>query len=267
MFNDADPPPSSKGRLLIGALALLVIAAGVVVFFWRPSLLGLGKGNAPPSSTNAGTNATPVPGASATPDKDQVAVLETTSGRIVFEFLPDIAPLHTVAFQNYFRQGFFDGTIFHRVIPKQAVQGGGPMSKDDYPFDDGMVPETLRRIPGRVFDEGQAHARRGGRGASRRRRRQRDEPVLHRDEDESAVGRQVHDLRPRDRRHGDRRPDGGRAAANGAEAFRPSGRPGPHHEGLPRATRFDQTGKRRAVGRPARRRRTPSRVTNGRHRC
>ena len=147
MFNDADPPPSSKGRLLIGALALLVIAAGVVVFFWRPSLLGLGKGNAPPSSTNAGTNATPVPGASATPDKDQVAVLETTSGRIVFEFLPDIAPLHTVAFQNYFRQGFFDGTIFHRVIPKQAVQGGGPMSKDDYPFDDGMVPETLRRIP------------------------------------------------------------------------------------------------------------------------
>lgn len=147
MFNDADPPPSSRGRLLIGALAILVIAAGVGVFFWRPSLLGLGKGDATPSSTNTGTNAASAAAASSTPDKDQVAVLETTSGRIVFEFLPDIAPLHTVAFQNYFRSGFFDGTIFHRVIPKQAIQGGGPMSKDDYPFDDGMVPETLRRIP------------------------------------------------------------------------------------------------------------------------
>lgn len=147
MFNDADPPPSSRGRLLVGALALLLIAAGVVTVVWRPSLIGLGTGAAPASSTNAGTNAAPNAGASSTPDKDQVAVLETTSGRIVFEFLPDIAPLHTVAFQNYFRSGFFDGTIFHRVIPKQAVQGGGPMSKDDYPFDDGMVPETLRRIP------------------------------------------------------------------------------------------------------------------------
>ncbi len=147
MFNDSAPPPSSKGRLLIGAIAFLVIAAGVVAFVWRPSLLGLGSGTAPTSTSNSGTNASPAPGLSATPDKDQVAVLETTSGRIVFEFLPDIAPLHTVAFQNYFRSGFFDGTIFHRVIPKQAVQGGGPMSKDDYPFDDGMVPETLRRIP------------------------------------------------------------------------------------------------------------------------
>ena len=133
--------------MLIGALALLVIAAGVVAVVWRPSLIGLGKGDAPPSSTNSGTNAAATPAASTTADKTQVAVLETTSGRIVFEFLPDVAPLHTVAFQNYFRSGFFDGTIFHRVIPKQAVQGGGPMSKDDYPFDDGMVPETLRRIP------------------------------------------------------------------------------------------------------------------------
>jgi peptidyl-prolyl cis-trans isomerase A (cyclophilin A) len=133
--------------LFVGALALIVIAAAVVVFFWRPSLIGLGTGGAPVSSTSSGTNAAPNAGVSTTPDKDQVAVLETTSGRIVFEFLPDIAPLHTVAFQNYLRQGFFDGTIFHRVIPKQAVQGGGPMSKDDYPFDDGMVPETLRRIP------------------------------------------------------------------------------------------------------------------------
>lgn len=147
MLNDSAPPASSKGRSIVIALAVAVIAAGVAVVVWRPSLVGLGPGPAPSSATNAATNAAAGAAASTTADKNQVAVLETTSGRIVFEFLPEIAPLHTVAFQNYLRQGFFDGTIFHRVIPKQAVQGGGPMSKDDYPFDDGMVPETLRRIP------------------------------------------------------------------------------------------------------------------------
>lgn len=113
---------------------------------------------APGPNAAPGSNSAAAPVLSSTPDRNQVAVLETTSGRIVFEFLPDIAPLHTVAFQNMFRSGFFDGTIFHRVIPKQAVQGGGPMSKDDYPFDDGMVPETLRRIPAE-FSTKVKHAR------------------------------------------------------------------------------------------------------------
>lgn len=123
-------------------LALLAVASGVAVFEACQT-----PNTAPASNASPGTNAATAPTVSSTPDKNQVAVLETTSGRIVFEFLPDVAPLHTVAFQNMLRSGFFDGTIFHRVIPKQAVQGGGPMSKDDYPFDDGMVPETLRRIP------------------------------------------------------------------------------------------------------------------------
>lgn len=131
--------------MLVGALAFLAIAAGVVFLIWRPSFNGFGTSSVP--ATNSVTNTAPAPIVSKTADKNQVAVLETTSGRIVFEFLPDIAPLHTVAFQNMFRASFFDGTIFHRVIPKQAVQGGGPLSKDEYPFDDGMVPETLRRIP------------------------------------------------------------------------------------------------------------------------
>ncbi len=113
---------------------------------------------APGPNAAPGSNSAAAPVLSSTPDRNQVAVLETTSGKIVFEFLPDIAPLHTVAFQNMFRSGFFDGTIFHRVIPKQAVQGGGPMSKDDYPFDDGMVPETLRRIPAE-FSTKVKHAR------------------------------------------------------------------------------------------------------------
>ncbi len=146
MFNAPDPPPSSKGRTIaVVTGALVVIAAAIAVAVWRPSLVGLGPGDAP--SSPSATNTAKAPAASSTPDKNQVAVLETTAGRVVMEFLPEYAPLHTVAFQNMFRSGFFDGTVFHRVIPKQAVQGGGPNSKDDYPFDDGLVLESQKRIP------------------------------------------------------------------------------------------------------------------------
>lgn len=135
-------------------VVLLVIAIGAALFVWRPSLLGLGSGAAP-SDADGATTSRPAPGAgvappragSNTPDKDQVAVLETTAGRIVIEFLPEYAPRHTVAFQNMFRSNFFNGTVFHRVIPKQAVQGGDPNSKDDNPYDDGLGQETQRRIP------------------------------------------------------------------------------------------------------------------------
>jgi peptidyl-prolyl cis-trans isomerase B (cyclophilin B) len=62
------------------------------------------------------------------------------------EFLPEVAPTHTLVFQNLIRTGFFDRTVFHRILPKRAIQGGGPNSKDDYPYDDGFVLPTQRRI-------------------------------------------------------------------------------------------------------------------------
>jgi peptidyl-prolyl cis-trans isomerase B (cyclophilin B) len=100
----------------------------------------------PPAARNAAPPAPPPP-TSSTPDKDQLAVLETTAGKIVFEFLPEVAPRHTVAFQNMLRAGFFDGTAFHRVIPKRVIQGGDPNSKDENPYDDGLGQEWQRRIP------------------------------------------------------------------------------------------------------------------------
>jgi cyclophilin family peptidyl-prolyl cis-trans isomerase len=126
---------------------LLAIAVGVGLVAWRPALLGLESRTSPTPPGAAGTNTAPPPTLSTTPDRSQVAALETTAGTIVIEFLPEFAPKHTVAFQNMFRTGFFNGTVFHRVIPKQAIQGGDPNSKDDNPYDDGLGQETQRRIP------------------------------------------------------------------------------------------------------------------------
>lgn len=51
--------------------------------------------------------------------------LETSKGAIVIELDQAKAPVTVGNFLEYVRSGFFDGTIFHRVIPKFMVQGGG----------------------------------------------------------------------------------------------------------------------------------------------
>ena len=51
--------------------------------------------------------------------------LETSHGRILLELYPDKAPKTVENFLQYVRAGFFDGTIFHRVIPDFMIQGGG----------------------------------------------------------------------------------------------------------------------------------------------
>jgi peptidyl-prolyl cis-trans isomerase B (cyclophilin B) len=80
-------------------------------------------------------------------DPNKVAVLETSYGRIVFEFYPEVAPKHTAAFHEMISDGFFDGIRFHRVIPGRAIQGGDPNSKDDDPSDDGLGAPGQPTIP------------------------------------------------------------------------------------------------------------------------
>ncbi|MFT6552750.1 MAG: cyclophilin family peptidyl-prolyl cis-trans isomerase [Zhongshania marina] len=54
-----------------------------------------------------------------------IVVLETSKGNITIELLPDKAPITVESFLGYVRSGFYNGTIFHRVIRRFAVQGGG----------------------------------------------------------------------------------------------------------------------------------------------
>jgi len=51
--------------------------------------------------------------------------LETSMGDIVIELNEEKAPITVKNFQRYIEEGFYDGTIFHRIIPDFMIQGGG----------------------------------------------------------------------------------------------------------------------------------------------
>lgn len=53
------------------------------------------------------------------------AIIHTSAGDITLELYPDKAPATVQNFINYARSGFYDGTIFHRVISSFMIQGGG----------------------------------------------------------------------------------------------------------------------------------------------
>jgi len=62
---------------------------------------------------------------------DELAVIQTSEGTMVLELWPEVAPRHVENFKNLARQGFYDGTCFHRVIAGFMIQGGDPLTKDE----------------------------------------------------------------------------------------------------------------------------------------
>lgn len=72
--------------------------------------------------------ATPAPAMSNTPN--EVAVIKTTAGEMILEFWTDVAPNTVDNFKKLSRQGFYDGTCFHRIMKNFMIQGGDPKTKD-----------------------------------------------------------------------------------------------------------------------------------------
>ncbi|MDO8915708.1 MAG: peptidylprolyl isomerase [Coriobacteriia bacterium] len=64
---------------------------------------------------------------------DERAILTTSKGVIEFTFYPKKAPNTVASIIELARQGFFDGTKFHRVEPGILIQGGDPLSRTDDP--------------------------------------------------------------------------------------------------------------------------------------
>jgi peptidyl-prolyl cis-trans isomerase B (cyclophilin B) len=60
----------------------------------------------------------------------EVAVIKTSEGKLVVHFWTDAAPNTIENFKKLARAGFYDGTIFHRIIKGFMIQGGDPNSKD-----------------------------------------------------------------------------------------------------------------------------------------
>mgnify|MGYP000477494743 CR=1 FL=1 len=63
--------------------------------------------------------------------ENPIVLLETTSGDILIELYPDKAPETVKNFLQYVDDGFYNNTIFHRVIPGFMIQGGGMGARMD----------------------------------------------------------------------------------------------------------------------------------------
>jgi peptidyl-prolyl cis-trans isomerase B (cyclophilin B) len=72
----------------------------------------------------------PTPGATPSAAPAAELVVETEQGSFTIRLLPELAPRHVQHFLSVARKGGFDGTTFHRIIPRGIVQGGDPISKD-----------------------------------------------------------------------------------------------------------------------------------------
>ena len=93
---------------------------------------------------------------------DEVMVLETSYGRIVIEFLSQDAPRHAEHYKKLAKEGFYDGTRFHRLVkdkkgPK-AIQGGDPNTLNNDNSKWGMGSPDLETVPAE-FSETLTHRR------------------------------------------------------------------------------------------------------------
>jgi len=67
---------------------------------------------------------------SMTTTTNNTATIETTQGPIKIEFYPDVAPNHVKNFQDLASKGFYDGVVFHRIVPGFVIQAGDPNTKN-----------------------------------------------------------------------------------------------------------------------------------------
>jgi len=85
---------------------------------------------------------------------DEVAVLETSYGRIVIEFLPSLAPKHVRNFKDLARSDFYDGTRFHRIVRDKnrltAIQGGDPNTINGDPSIWGQGQKAQRTVAAEI---------------------------------------------------------------------------------------------------------------------
>ena len=57
-------------------------------------------------------------------------ILKTKFGEMEIVLFPDLAPKHVESFLKLANSGFYNGTIFHRILPGFMIQGGDPLTKD-----------------------------------------------------------------------------------------------------------------------------------------
>lgn len=135
------PLAATPGRALASGLVLATLL-----------LAGCAERAAPDSAASLETvecePALPAEDASWRPERPRVR-LNTTMGSFVAELDVERAPVTAGNFLDLGTRGFYDGTLFHRVVRDFVIQGGDPLSKDDDPSNDGTgdpgyeIPDEL----------------------------------------------------------------------------------------------------------------------------
>ncbi|MCC6720509.1 MAG: peptidylprolyl isomerase, partial [Acetobacteraceae bacterium] len=83
-------------------------------------------------------------------DTENTLILELKDGQVTIELLPDLAPRHVERVKELARKGFYDGTVFHRVIEGFMAQGGDPTGTGTGGSDLGNLPAEFTRARGFV---------------------------------------------------------------------------------------------------------------------
>jgi peptidyl-prolyl cis-trans isomerase B (cyclophilin B) len=88
----------------------------------------------------------------ATAMAEVTAVIKTTKGDIELNLFPEEAPVTVANFVNLSSRGYYDGIVFHRVIPNFMIQGGDPtgtgMGGPGYEFEDEFSPKRKHSTAG-----------------------------------------------------------------------------------------------------------------------
>ncbi len=114
----------------MGKIIGIIAAAALVLYagYWFMARGTPQPQNEPATSAPA---ATTTAAANATNNKIMNALLHTSKGDIAVSFFTESAPNTVANFIKLARDGFYDGTKFHRIIKGFMIQGGDPLSKDD----------------------------------------------------------------------------------------------------------------------------------------
>jgi cyclophilin family peptidyl-prolyl cis-trans isomerase len=94
---------------------------------------------------------------------ENTLILELKDGNVTIELLPDLAPRHVERIKTLVRAGFYDGTVFHRVIEGFMAQGGDPTGTGT----GGAREQGHADLPAEFSPPGKARFQRGTCGMAR----------------------------------------------------------------------------------------------------
>jgi len=103
-------------RILVSVLRQLMVVIGVFTVVTGGFSLGVTRA-AEDEPSNADS-------------KSPHVLVKTKFGEMEIVLFPDLAPKHVESFLKLAKSGFYNGTIFHRIIPGFMIQGGDPLTKD-----------------------------------------------------------------------------------------------------------------------------------------